>query len=768
MHASMAIAMPCETIRGDFPMTRRIGQGVPAPIPCRPVEKWVPLPILCAGRALSVAATLSVVLTASPLQAQVTILKGSGDSAGAPATESPGPAVRTPGGRTVQGPASAPPPSGPRPSTGGYVPLGEGGSTIAPQQPDKVAGALAEVAPLPADAARAFTDALKAVDEQRWDDARRTIAPTRNGGLMKYIEWSIARQPKSDTTFAAIVAFLRASPDWPDDAVLRRQAEDKIVSETPPAEVMAFFKDFPPLTSAGLMRRLEAAEQVAPDQVPALARESWRTGTFRPNDEISLLTVYGKHLQATDHVERFDRLMREGRDKVARDLVPKLPDDYRPIAEARLAMAAKAPEVVTVLKAVPAAQQQDGRLLLDRVRYLRRSGDNAGALSLLQSLPATFEQDDNWWSERQTMARDALQAKRVEQAYRLVAAHGLKRGVAFAEAEFMAGWIALRWLKKPDQALHHFQTLEDNVSTPVSKSRAAYWLGRTHEAARRTRDATVWYDRGAQYGQTFYGQLAAKKLPNNAMQMPTDPVVTDVERRTVERREIVSVARWLKQVGEDDRARLFLLRLGRLAGSAGELGLSAALALDMGRPDVAVAMARRGVETGVVLFDAAYPVVDLGATGAIERALVLSLTRQESSFNTAAVSSSGALGMMQLMPGTARDVAGKLGQPFDAGRLTRDPAYNVTLGTRYLGDMLEKFGGSYELALAGYNAGPNRVARWLESIGDPRTGAIDMVDWIELIPFRETRNYVQRVMEGVVVYRDRLNGQFRTVPAPQR
>jgi soluble lytic murein transglycosylase len=365
------------------------------------------------------------------------------------------------------------------------------------------------------------------------------------------------------------------------------------------------------------------------------------------------------------------------------------------------------------------------------------------------------------------LARDALQAKRADQAYKLVAAHGLKRGVAFAEAEFMAGWIALRWLKKPDVALRHFQTLEDNVTTPVSKSRAAYWMGRAHEAARRTRDATLWYDRGAQYGQTFYGQLAARKLPGGAPLMPADPMVTDLERQAVERRDIVSVARWLKQIGEDDRARVFLLRLGRLAGSAGELGLSAALALDLGRPDVSVAIARRGVETGVVLFDTAYPVVDLGATGAIERALVLALTRQESSFNTAAVSPSGALGLMQLMPDTARAVATRLNRPYDAARLTRDPAYNVALGSQYLGEMLEKFGGSYELALAAYNAGPNRVSRWLTSIGDPRGGTIDMVDWIELIPFRETRNYVQRVMENVTVYRDRLDGQFRTVPAPK-
>jgi soluble lytic murein transglycosylase len=196
----------------------------------------------------------------------------------------------------------------------------------------------------------------------------------------------------------------------------------------------------------------------------------------------------------------------------------------------------------------------------------------------------------------------------------------------------------------------------------------------------------------------------------------------------------------------------------------GETALLAQLAIELKRPDVALTVARRATENGVTLFDTAFPVIDLGATGSIERALALAVTRQESSFNAAAVSPSGALGLMQLMPGTARDVAGRLGVPFIQDKLTREPGYNVQLGSQYLSEMLQRFGGSYELALAAYNAGPGRVARWLESVGDPRAGKIDMVDWIEMIPLRETRNYVQRIMEGVAVYRDRLNGPFRTMP----
>ena len=322
----------------------------------------------------------------------------------------------------------------------------------------------------------------------------------------------------------------------------------------------------------------------------------------------------------------------------------------------------------------------------------------------------------------------------------------------------------MRHLKHAEDGRKHFQMLYDGVSTDISKSRAAYWLGRAHDAAGRPKEALEWFGRAAGYGQTFYGQIAARRLPGGGARMPTDPVASPAEQHALASREFVTVARYLGQAGDYERTRPFLLRLARMVTSPGEVSLLAQLAIELRRPDVAVTIARRGVENGVILFDTSFPVVELGATGSIERALALALSRQESSFNAAAVSSSGALGMMQLLPATAREVAGRMSVPFIQDKLTRDPAYNVSLGSQYLAETLQRFGGSYELALAGYNAGPNRVARWLETMGDPRAGKIDMIDWIEMIPFRETRNYVQRVMEGVGVYRERLSGQFRTVP----
>ncbi|MFO1157692.1 MAG: lytic transglycosylase domain-containing protein [Reyranellaceae bacterium] len=630
-------------------------------------------------------------------------------------------------------------------------------------RPNTASPAPSAYKPLTDAEAASFAAALKAIDDGRYGDARAMVASFANPLLSRYIDWSILRTaPRTEAAFPATWRFLRENPDWPEPEMLRRQAEDRIGPASSPGEVVRYFTAFPPLTSTGHMRRLEAAQAASPGDVPRLASDSWQTATFRNADENEFLNRYGQHLKGPDYIVRFDRIMRDGRLPVARDLVPKLPPDYQPVAEARLAMATKAADAPKLVLALPAARFNEPAIALERLQWLRRTGSLDAAKALLMA--PTVPQTDAWWNERNQIARELLAAGRAGDAYALTVPHGFTKGVAFAEAEFLAGWIALRHLKRPADAQKHFQTLYDGVSTDGSRSRGAYWLGRAHEAANRAKEANDWYGKAAAFGQTFYGQLAARKLPAGAARLPSDPVATPAEGQLFASREFVAMARHLGQAGDPDRARPFLLRLARMITLPGETALLSQLALELKRPDVALTIAQRGITNGVVLFDAAFPVVDLGPTGSIERALALALTKQESAFNAGAVSSSGALGLMQLLPDTARDVAGRLKIPFIQEKLLRDPAYNVQIGSQYLTEMLKRFGGSYELAAAAYNAGPNRVARWLETMGDPRNGKIDMVDWIETIPFRETRNYVQHIMEGVAVYRDRLSGSVRTVP----
>jgi soluble lytic murein transglycosylase len=663
---------------------------------------------------------------------------------------------RTPTNPAPRPSASAPPPASAQP----IIRDGNGNGVVPPATNSEMSQALTSPKALSPGEAAALGAAFKAIDESRYADARAAVANFNNPLLVRIVEWSVLRvAPRKDADFASTWRFLRERPDWPEPEVLRRQAEDRIGPDTPAQQVFAYFAAFPPLTSAGHMKRLAAAESVSPSSVPKFASDSWRRATFRKADEEEFLNKYGQHLSGDDQIARFDRILREGRAPVARELMPKLPPEYQPVAEARLAMVTRAADATTVLRGVPAAKLAEPTIKLEQLTWLRRTGKLNEAKALAQQPPSS--QDRGWWNERQQLARDLLAAGHPADAYAVTVPHGQIRGVAFAEAEFLAGWIALRHLKKPAEAQKHFQTLYDGVSTDISKSRAAYWLGRTHEAANRKKEATDWFNRAAAFGQTFYGQLAARKLPGGSRQMPSDPVATNADEQALAGHELVTVARFIGQSGDSERTRPFLLRLARMVTGPGETLLLAHLASELKRPDVALTIARRATESGVTLFDAAFPVVDLGATGSIERALALAVTRQESGFNAAAVSSSGALGLMQLLPGTAREVAVKMSLPFVQDKLTSDPAYNVALGSQYLAQMLQRFGGSYEIALAAYNAGPNRVARWLDTIGDPRAGKIDMVDWIEMIPLRETRNYVQRIMEGVGVYRDRLNGPFR-------
>lgn len=641
------------------------------------------------------------------------------------------------------------------------APAENAASPLAPSS--ELSQAVASPKALSAAEAAALTASFKAADDGRYADARATVASFNNPLLTRIVEWTILRSaPRSDADFASTWRFLRENPDWPEPEVLRRQAEDRINPGIPPREVWRYFTAFPPLTSAGHMRRLEAAAAASPNDVPRFASDSWRIATFRKADEEEFLNKYGRYLSGEDQIARFDRILRQGRAEAARDLVSALPPDYQPLANARLAMAARAADAATLLREVPAAKLADPAIKLEQLAWLRRTGKLAEAKALALQPPAV--QSEAWWTERHQLARDLLAAEKPAEAYAVTVPHGQAKGVAFAEAEFLAGWIALRRLKKPADGLKHFQALYDGVSTDISRSRGAYWLGRAHEAAGHSKQAMEWFGRAAVFGQTFYGQLAARRLPAGTRQMPSNPATSPAEQETFAGRELATVARYVGQAGDPERTRPFLLRLARQVTAPGENLLLAELAAELKRPDVALTIARRSTDSGVILFDALFPVVDLGATGSIERALALALTRQESGFDAAAVSSSGALGLMQLLPATAREVAGKLSLPFVQDKLTSDPAYNVTLGSQYLAQMLQRFGGSYEVALAAYNAGPNRVARWLTTMGDPRDGKVDMVDWIEMIPLRETRNYVQRIMEGLGVYRDRLNGPYRLQP----
>jgi len=605
-----------------------------------------------------------------------------------------------------------------------------------------------------------YRQAFKAADDDRHTEALRIAAQAKERLPAKVIRWMELSAPGGGT-FDDIAAFMRENSDWPNQAQLRRQAEKAMPIDMDEDRVLSWFKQYPPLTDEGFLRYADTLMATGnADRAVKLVRERWVEANLTPTDEEAFLGRYRSHLRPQDHKARIDRLLWEKQEAAVRRMLPFFDEAYDLLIEARIALDSDSKNADAALARVPASLRNDPGLLFDRARYRRRKGDDAGALEILTQAPKDMGRPQAWWSERLILARRAMEKGDHNLAYRLVKAHGQTEGSGVAEAEFLAGFLALRYLDNPSDAFNHFHKLYRSVSAPISKARGAYWCGRAAEALGETAQAKDWYVKAAQYGTTFYGQLAARHTGGNGrIDLPSEPRVSNAETTAFERRDVVRAARMLAEIeGKDDeKVTAFLRRISLTSKDPADYVLAAKLAKEVGRRDLAVASAKDAAQNEVFLVEAGYPMID-ARPSAPEIALVHAIIRQESTFNTSIVSSAGARGLMQLMPGTAQLVANKLGLKHNQAKLTSDPAYNVTLGSAYLADMIDRFNGSYILAIASYNAGPSRIRQWLDTYGDPRTEAIDVVDWLELIPFSETRNYVQRVMEAMLVYRARIQG----------
>ncbi|PWC32463.1 lytic transglycosylase domain-containing protein [Azospirillum sp. TSO35-2] len=603
-----------------------------------------------------------------------------------------------------------------------------------------------------------YRDAFKLADDERLVDAQAAAAQARDPLPAKVIRWMALASPGGGS-FADIAAFLRDNPDWPNQNGLRKQAE-MAMPDLPPAEVTEWFRLYPPLTNDGFVRYADAliatgsAERATP-----LIRKQWADATFTPDEEATFLAHYTPYLRQQDHKARIDRLLWARQDGPVRRMLPFFDDAYDTLIEARIALDGDSAGAEAALSRVTPSLRDDPGLMFDRARYLRRKGDDSGALEIIARAGQDMGRPQSWWSERHLLARRAMERGDHNLAYRLVSANGMSEGSAFADAEFLSGFLALRFLDKPSEAFAHFHKLYRSVTAPISKARGAYWCGRAAEALGQSAPAREWYGKAATYPTTFYGQLAARHVSGGAVTLPAPPAVPQSEAAAFDRRELVRVARLLAEIGGgDDRVTSFVRRISLSAKTPADYALAARLGSELGRRDLAVAAAKDAAQNDVFLVEAGYPMIDFRPPSP-ELALVHGIIRQESTFNPQIVSSAGARGLMQLMPTTAQLVATKLGLKHTNARLTADPGYNVTLGSAYLAELIDRFNGSWVLAIAGYNAGPNRVRQWIQTYGDPRTEAVDVVDWIELIPISETRNYVQRVMEAVQVYRVRLTSE---------
>jgi soluble lytic murein transglycosylase len=438
-------------------------------------------------------------------------------------------------------------------------------------------------------------------------------------------------------------------------------------------------------------------------------------------------------------------------------LAKELGGGYSALVEAKIALIENKSNVNALIANVPAALRNNEALMLSRIQWRRKNNQDVGAIELLNRAPAynRLSQPKDWWRERHIMARRLMEQDKWGSVYDLVKDHRQKEGFAYAQAEFLAGWVALRKIGKPWEGFKHFENLFNAVESPISRARGSYWAGLASDSLNHPEIAMQWYQVAAKYQTTFYGQMAAQRLNLPLGLVSSTPLQITSQKRNVFRgQKLISAALLLKQANLNRDAKRFLNAHTDTIKGGQEYRLVAELSASLGFNDVAVRTAKKAERQGVIMPQYLFPVLpEAKKEGyAVHPAFIHGIIRQESAFDQQAQSHAGALGLMQLMPPTARETSDKLGLQYSKSRLTSDPEYNMRLGAAYIAQMLERFDGNRTLAIASYNAGPGRVSRWIKEIGDPRDPNIDEADWIETIPVYETRNYVHRVTEAVNVY----------------
>lgn len=606
--------------------------------------------------------------------------------------------------------------------------------------------------------------ALSAAKRGDVSGARAAMASLNDPVARKIALWALVDSNAEALSFYELDSARRDLADWPRGA--RRDAATERALSTSgldPARIIAWFGGAEPATAEGAMTLASAYQALGRQQQAVdLIRRTFRDKVFEADVQRAMITRFGSMLTPDDYVRRADILLYGQQGPAARDIVAMLSDTQAAAARVRMAYRQSAANANDLYNGLTPDLQSSPGVVFERAAYLRRKGMDTLALPMVVNFPVppTEEASTAIWKERKQLVVAALKAGDSAGAYAAAANVQALAPADIAESEFYAGWIALTRLRDPDAAAAHFAQIAAVGSSPITKGRALYWQGRAAEAQGDLIAAQAFYSEGARYITTFYGQLAAEKAGLKELRLEPDPVITAADRARFYGREQVRAARILADIGARDLFRSLVLYIDDMLPTAQESALLVDLARGYGDQDLAMRAVRTAAQRGFILTERGYPLLDHHFTpgpGAAETAFVYSISRQESNFDPEARSGVGARGMMQLMPATASLVARKLGEAHSLDRLS-DASYNMRLGSVYLGQMVNSFSGSYIMAAAAYNAGPGRPAQWAGLCGDPRGAGTDPLDFIECIPFSETRNYVMRTLETTMVYRARLNG----------
>lgn len=605
---------------------------------------------------------------------------------------------------------------------------------------------------------------LTAASSNDWDKVSQLRPRITDPISRDLVDWMRLRGRQG--SLGECSAFLTRNADWPGLPLLRQRCEYTIERGHDSAEVLAYFANDLPRTGTGSLRYAAALiDQDKGVEAAAELKRAWLTFALTGPEHQAFVERNGLTIKAL-HEQRMDMLLWRDADLAVERMMPLVSEDWRALARARSGLRSRVPGVDDLIKAVPEALQDDPGLAFERFLWRLRAGrPDALEIVLERSVSAeSLGQPAAWAPRRRSFARDLLRDGKPAQAYSVASSHYLTEGSNYADLEWLSGYIALRFLGAPEEALDHFKRFEAVVRTPISLGRAGYWMGRAFEAMGDEKSARAAYGFGASYQSSFYGQLAAERagLP------PPEAVLgketfADWQQAPFTESRVFQAAMMMQQAGLRDLSERFFVHLSEEMDRDSKGQLSQ-LALDLNEPHIALRLAKQAAREGMEIYGPYFPLTTpAGLDLPISEIWSLSIARRESEFDPVVISPVGARGLMQLMPGTAREMAREIGEPFQLGRLRTDPNYNARLGSAYLAQLSQRYDGNPVLMSIGYNAGPTRADRWLAEYGDPRAADVDIVDWIEGLPFNETRNYVMRVTESFMPYQARLTGELPTL-----
>jgi soluble lytic murein transglycosylase len=631
--------------------------------------------------------------------------------------------------------------------------------------------AIAPTAATPAADIAAVKRVIEAVRKGKEADANAAEASITDPVARKLAEWVILRSDNTNPTFQRFAAFVDANPSWPHSPLFRRRAENALWNDgIDDRTVRAFFSRQQPSTAKGrFMLARTLLTQGDRDGAAALVRYAWRNDECSAEVENRVLEMFGNMLSTADHKARMEQ--RFYADDVASGLraAERLGGNDVAIGKARAAVLRKAGNAKALLDAVPASAQSDPGYIFARVQWLRQNNKTEEASKLILTVPKNPDllfNLDQWWLERRLLVRKLLDERDAQTAYRVAReAATPMRGFYRVDAHFTAGWVALRYLNDPKTAAEHFARIMEGMVNPHALARGGYWQGRAAEAMGQSAQAKAFYETAAQHTATYYGQLARARLGLTDLGLRGPPAFTPQEQNVLGNLEVVRAAEILYSLDERDMLASIFAELGESATDIAGMAMLGELAGKHGDGRAMLLLGESAYGRGLPLDYYAYPVVGLPdyqpIAPPIEAAVAYSIARQESHFNQKVVSSAHAMGLMQVTPAAAIDTAARFKVTYNRDRLLKDPVYNMQMGAAELSNLFTGYNGSYILTFAGYNAGRGRVKQWIAAYGDPRDPNVDPVDWVERIPLSETRNYVERIMENLQVYRARFGGGTR-------